>query len=158
MQKKFTVEDLREGKCAAINDGTLEELNKVLKIAWPDDVIAQGNAKFYEKGNIGWACSNGTSLPAQSVKDFLEWTLQRGDRVLVWDKKYETPIERIFLAKIDGAEVPFVCVTSSSESNFYSGQPFHTCSWRNCKPTTQLKITIDGKEVTKKEALKILQS
>ena len=34
---KYTIEDLRNGDCAVINDGTKEELQKVLNLAFPDD-------------------------------------------------------------------------------------------------------------------------
>lgn len=30
---KFTIKNLSEGRCAVINDGTIEELNKVLRAA-----------------------------------------------------------------------------------------------------------------------------
>lgn len=46
----FTIQDLREGKCAIINDGTLEQLQKVLKQAFPlDGITAIGNYRYYRK-------------------------------------------------------------------------------------------------------------
>ena len=47
---KYTIKDLREGKCAVINDGTLEQLQDVLKKAFPNDVsIPEGGAYYYGK-------------------------------------------------------------------------------------------------------------
>lgn len=34
-EKVFTIEDLANGKCAVVNDGSLEELGEVLKLAFP---------------------------------------------------------------------------------------------------------------------------
>lgn len=45
---KFTIKDLAEGKCAVKNDGTVEELNKVLKAAFPSaEETAYGKNLFY---------------------------------------------------------------------------------------------------------------
>ena len=81
MKTRFTIEDLRNGKCAVINDGTLLELNKVLNEAFPIPCYDfSGGAKFYfadpnfHKNNFSiyqWGRSNNTTLPTQSVKDFL---------------------------------------------------------------------------------------
>lgn len=72
----YTIEDLRNGKCAVRNDGTLEELKKVLDLAFPlDGWIVEGLNKYYfASGYEGtWAgCSEHYNhLPSQSVKDFL---------------------------------------------------------------------------------------
>lgn len=70
---KFTIKDLAEGKCAVKNDGSVEELNKVLKAAFPIDIKAVGNAAFYRKLRVGhWIGKEIIELPIQSVKDFLE--------------------------------------------------------------------------------------
>jgi hypothetical protein len=70
----YTIDDLRNGKCAVINDGTLEELREVLKLAFPNDKsIITGSCDFYYKGNqIEWHADNDNNLPTQSVKDFLK--------------------------------------------------------------------------------------
>ena len=54
----FTIEDLKQGRCAVINDGTLEELREVLRLAFPDSILDVSLDK-------------NTNLPTQSVKDFL---------------------------------------------------------------------------------------
>lgn len=78
-KKRFTIKDLSDGKCAVINDGTVDEIRKVLKKAFPDDdTPIQGLAPFYfvltnDKGIIrcGWWCQDlEPNLPVQSVKHF----------------------------------------------------------------------------------------
>jgi hypothetical protein len=71
---KYTIEDLKEGRCAVKNDGTLEELRKVLELACPDGFSAlKGIAIYYyaDKSTRKWCYGAVTSLPFQSVKDFL---------------------------------------------------------------------------------------
>lgn len=75
-----TIQDLANGKCAVINDGTLDELNKVLKAAFPlvDEYQypIQGINKYYHcipHYKQEWTFTNGEiNLPTQSVKDFLK--------------------------------------------------------------------------------------
>ena len=71
---KYSIEDLRNGKCAVINDGTLEELREFLKLAFPNDkTTIGGGAEVYSKYNqIEWCADNEYGLPTQSVKDFLK--------------------------------------------------------------------------------------
>ncbi len=73
-EKTFTCQDLTDGKVACINDGTIEELNKVLGYSFIDDETkASGESCFYFKSSIvGWASRNSTDLPTQSVKVFLK--------------------------------------------------------------------------------------
>ena len=72
---KYTIKDLREGKCAVKNDGTFKELEKVLKLAFPNIGVIGGGSNYYYCDNTcnkGWdwgESSNG--LPFCSVKDFL---------------------------------------------------------------------------------------
>ena len=52
------IKQLREGTIALKNDGTLEELNKVLRYAFPNDVsVSKGFTKYYfvsEDKNCSW--------------------------------------------------------------------------------------------------------
>ncbi len=71
----YTIKDLSEGKCAVINDGTLEELREVLALAFRDRRIADGTGKYYydyENGIWDSGNLNIKNLPTQSVKDFLK--------------------------------------------------------------------------------------
>lgn len=68
------IKKLRKGTIALVNDGTLEELNKVLKYAFPNDAsVSKGLTKYYfasEDKNY-WFLNNTTDLPTHSVKEFL---------------------------------------------------------------------------------------
>jgi hypothetical protein len=64
---KPTIENLRNGLCAVRNDGTLEELNRVMKLAFNQDGFV-APYKFYWKG----FCKDYTILPSFSVKEFLQ--------------------------------------------------------------------------------------
>ena len=69
------IKQLREGTIALKNDGTLDELNKVLKYAFPNDVsVSSGFTKYYfvsEDKNY-WSLHETTNLPSHSVKEFLK--------------------------------------------------------------------------------------
>lgn len=71
----FTKEDLREGKCAVVTDGSEEEmelLRKLFKELFPRDIMPAANAKYYYSGQSGlWDASNETTLPIQSIREFL---------------------------------------------------------------------------------------
>ena len=73
---KYTIEDLAEGRCAVINDGTLDELREVLRRAFPkDNYETFGFFKYHYRSTFDcdqWDSSYNTVLPTQSVKDFLE--------------------------------------------------------------------------------------
>ena len=74
--KKYTIEDLSNGICAVINDGTLDELKGVLTLAFPQSKqVLGGTFLFYFKSihySFEWSCENYTDLPKQGVKCFLE--------------------------------------------------------------------------------------
>jgi hypothetical protein len=75
----YTIEDLKNGKCTVINDGTPEELDIVLSAAEGNPCsrtyIKLACSKYYwTKNNYFW--SNGDinkyNLPTQSVKEFIK--------------------------------------------------------------------------------------
>jgi hypothetical protein len=79
--KKYTIEDLAQGRCAVINDGCVEELREVLRRAFPDDYSEIKNydiCRFYSKSKVNedtWIYDDDLgywgSIGSQSVKDFL---------------------------------------------------------------------------------------
>lgn len=72
--KKYTIQDLADGKCAVKNDGSLNELRRVLGLAFPnDDASVEGSHLYYEKDPFGnnWTCNELTFLPSRSPKHFL---------------------------------------------------------------------------------------
>ena len=76
IKSTYTIDDVRNGKCAILNDGTLEELRTVLKIAFPkDEYPASGTSEYYFRDNYRhhlWIWCDVTNLPTQSVKEFLK--------------------------------------------------------------------------------------
>lgn len=85
--KKYSIEDLRNGIVAVKNDGTLEELRKVLALAFPEDCsLLQGSASYYQTHDSHkhlWVATFSTNLPIQSVKDFLNDEFKYGDIVKI---------------------------------------------------------------------------
>lgn len=142
----FTIEDLSKGNCAVINDGTLEELREVLKLAFPNDKTrVDGNYKNYYKSQYrGWVCTMGVSLPTQSVKDFLNTELKRGDLVWVNDKNPdERDLQLILLTKVDGAKHPFICVEQGDESLFHDGLTFETTKYKYATKVKEVCMTVE---------------
>jgi hypothetical protein len=86
MRSVWTLNDLYIGKVALLNDGTLEDLKRVLNYVFPKDTKKLGGyTKYYYKNNVVshyWRASDFTDLPTQSVKIFLQelptknWTLE----------------------------------------------------------------------------------
>jgi hypothetical protein len=123
----FTIEDLSLGKCAVINDGTVEELREVLKLAFPEvGCIVRGVYKFYSIDNSnsgGWYPTDCIQLPTQSVKYFLKPKLKRGDLVWVSDNDpNERKEQKIYLDYIEGTKYPFIVVEDGDEICFHNGE------------------------------------
>ena len=69
------IKQLREGTIALKNDGTLEELNKVLRYAFPNEPSeSKGIRKYYfaTSNKDYWTLNDTTNLPSHSVKEFLK--------------------------------------------------------------------------------------
>ena len=69
------IKQLREGTIALKNDGTLDELNKVLRYAFPNEPSeSKGTFKYYYKRPYynEWVCSDKIDVPIHSVKEFLK--------------------------------------------------------------------------------------
>ena len=69
------IKQLREGKIALKNDGTLDELNKVLRYAFPNEPSeSKGIRKYYfaTSNKDYWTLNDTTNLPSHSVKEFLK--------------------------------------------------------------------------------------
>ena len=73
MNKKL-IKQLQNGEIAVRNDGTLEELREVLKVAFPYDkrVIIGGNIYYFRYSDITFDFKNSTDLKKVSVKDFFK--------------------------------------------------------------------------------------
>lgn len=70
------IEDLREGKCCIKNDGSLEDLKKVLEYSFPKDIWkTSGRMGFYKVDSYDknyWEGVSMTSLIHFSIKEFLK--------------------------------------------------------------------------------------
>jgi hypothetical protein len=90
---KYTIEDLKYGRCAVINDGTLYELQEVLELVFPNDkYITNGSFKYYAihpNRKEEWCPFDKTDLPTQSVKDFLTEEFVLPERWCVKDTHQE---------------------------------------------------------------------
>lgn len=151
---KFTIEDLSEGRCAVINDGTVEELNKVLRAAFPNSPKANGSQVYYY-AHINVTCNvYKPTIPVQSVKDFLAELEKpefpkKGDRILVSNNGI-TWSESIFLTYAKAPYIPVICVAEDDEDDFERGCGVSTTKWTYWKPLPEKKIL----KVTKQEIAK----
>ena len=159
----YTIKDLAEGKCIAENDGTPEQLQELMKLAFPNDLsIPIGDSKFYMK--LGWDLNKWTAtdldtlpkLPIQSVKVFLkqnkekieetkEPELKRGDRVYVSniseENAFANKLERIFIAKVDEALNRFMCVNNIDTKSYINGGPFSIVGWNHAVKVPTIEAT-----------------
>ena len=74
--------------------------------------------------------------------ELVEPQFKRGDKVLVWDWDEKQAYERIFLAYIEGARSPYVCVMESQEKAFYDGADFEPINCKHAKPILPTKQTV----------------
>ena len=161
----FTIEDLSKGNCAVINDGTLEELSEVLRLAFPNDksVVESyiGYKYFSVMDENCWDCWNQITLPKQSVKDFLIKELKRGDLVWVSDNdpnKRDT--KAIYITKAEGANYPYITVAKSDEDNYHAGNRFATGEYlyaTKVEEPKEVEMTIEEIEKALNIKLKIIK-
>lgn len=157
------IKDLRKGKCAVENNGTLDELKAVLKYAFPKNyTLPSGDTKYYLALNPNqWIGTSTHELTSYSVKDFLKSDLQRGDIVYVSDVSEEDAIEskheKIFIAYIDGSMYQYICVSDDYVNEFNEGAEFFTSNWKYAvkKPVTKMTIE-EVRELTGIEDLVII--
>ena len=87
----------------------------------------------------------------------LKSELKRGD--LVWvsdvDENCNSRKERIFLAKIEGARNPFICLLDSHIERFIGGKEFDYTFWKYAKKV-ETQETQEAKEYTIEELHKIV--
>lgn len=154
----YTIEDLKNGKCAVENNGTLKELQKVLKLAFPmygED--ARGSAHYYlqmKNEPFKWDCYDSPTsvkVPIQSVKDFLPPDFKRGDIVMVRDNDTQSWINRIYLTTIPELGYPHICVEGGQEEKYKAGTCKVTTNWRYIQKLEEEKIVeLTLKEVSEK--------
>lgn len=73
---KSLIKQLQDGEIAIKNDGSVEDLNRVLKAAFPKDTwLAKGDCLYYYAKCMGsprWRTSNKTLLTPHSVSEFIK--------------------------------------------------------------------------------------
>ena len=77
-EELFTIDDLRNGRCAIIHDYSsdysIKVLRDVLAFAFPNDLSSTyGSTNYYfaiEDNNDFWECNSKTDLPTQSAIKF----------------------------------------------------------------------------------------
>lgn len=85
------VEQLRNGKIAAEHSGTLEQLEEVLKAAFPQDICkVSGIGLYYHRyDDKKWYGTNTKpNLPIIKIQEFYSKELKRGDRIDLYGKTY----------------------------------------------------------------------
>lgn len=71
-KKEQIIADIRAGKLAIENDGTVEQLNQVLMFIWPQYSRANGGVEYYEKSKAGgWLARNHITVPTIKATDLL---------------------------------------------------------------------------------------
>ena len=73
-EELFTIDDLRNGRCAIIHDYSIKVLRDILAFAFPNDLSSTGGSTNYyfaiKDNNELWGCSTITDLPTQSAIKF----------------------------------------------------------------------------------------
>ena len=124
----YTIEDLKNGKCAVINDGTVEELNKILAlIKWPFE--ASGSEKYYWKeSESDSSCGmKDPNLPTQSVKAFIK-QLDEGNKLSEIKKKefkYRRALSGVIKFDNSKEDNNFEEEFTFSEDDIPSNFPYH---------------------------------
>ena len=131
--KLYTIQDLRDGKVAVVNNGTLGDLNKVLVYTFEDEFTSSGDYRYYYENDGEWRASDDVSLPTQSVKDFLAqlpkkeeaWEPEVGE--IVEFKNFSSSTEwrkSEYLATDKGSSEPYALVyTTPTGSRFIITSP-----------------------------------
>lgn len=141
----YTIKDITEGKCAVINDGTFEELETVLKKAFPDAKYKLlGKMTYYRlsKTKDEWLGINHIHdfLPTQSVKDFLKPLFKAGENVWVRNHENGKWENRIYIGTFDKLYNKYVCVATGSEQNFKNILYTGIVGWKYIQKIEEEKI------------------
>jgi hypothetical protein len=91
MGVKYTIEDLRNGKVALRNDGTLQQLEEILRFAFPQDSVPirphyQYLYFFADEHEGKWACTDSlakTKIPCQQIQLFINELAEHRQLVIV---------------------------------------------------------------------------
>lgn len=146
------IKKLAAGEIAVKNDGTLKQLREVLNAAFPTDKSAtSGSYNYYlmhSHSTKSWYCADYTSLPSHSISDFYtedQPEFVRGEVVEVKDDGSWN--QRIYLATIEGALYPYICVSQHNETSFKNNKVFNTTPWGEIRKLQPKQIEVTRNEI-----------
>ena len=159
--KIYKIKDVTEGICAIEDDGTLEDLNRVLKAAFPEDEnFASMLNEYYLRSRSGWKWTsyNNTELPKQSVKLFIkeleemkedvEWIPEVGEMVEVWDGDEKAEV-RPYLSTTPRSKFPIETVAGDYMKIFReTTEAVGTIRWENMRQIKPIKEVEKEEKVT----------
>lgn len=137
------VAQARAGEIAIGNDGTVDELTKILKHCWPKDVEPVGSEMYYmilDENHDKWGGQNyKPEVPVVSVKEFFkqEWEPKEGDMVQCSDDQKDWYGPEKYLGKTNHIKTPH-CVYGAGGC---------ASQWAFVRPfTPPLEITLEEAE------------
>ncbi len=150
------IKQLIEGTIALKNDGTLDELNKVLRYAFPNDSTkSNGNRKYYFKHDYKncWVVDDDTHLKSHSVKEFLKLkneypkVMKVSSFPINTKKEFEKANTRVvfmeklnrFLAWRDSSTIE----QSKNQTEVYTWNYAVDLDWQPEEETKPLKLTME---------------
>ena len=149
------IKQLREGTIALKNDGTLDELNKVLRYAFPNDVsVSKGFTKYYfvSQDKNYWSLFDTTDLPSHSVKEFLKPESEYPKLMKVSDKPIKTledfenaRTRVVFMKKNDRFIAWYDSITleeAENETETFTWNYAVDLDWKPEEETKPLKLTM----------------
>lgn len=135
--KKYTIQDLKDGKVAVKNDGTIEELREVIKKAFPKTYLLAGSYLYYFRYSPDeWDCYDTTTLPTQSVKDFLS---EYPKEMWVWDDDKLDKSKELVVGELLGG---YMVKDKNKVDTYYY--------YKNAEDIKDEKIEVSLKEIAEK--------
>ena len=150
------IKQLREGTIAVKNDGTIDELNKVLKYAFPNDAsVSKGFAKYYfvSQDKNYWSLYETTNLPSHSVKEFLKSESEYPKVMKVSDKPiktledFENAKTRVVFMEKNNKFIAWGVATTLEEAEYetdvFTWNYAVDLNWKPEEETKPLKLTME---------------
>lgn len=168
--KIFTIEDVRNGDCDIINDGSVEHMRMVLAVIFPkDNGYCAGKGEFYGKSNTkenSWVSKHETDLPTQSVKLFLsqiegdkepEVCYDSADWMILghkepseeWQPKWGEEVEARFSNGGSWIKVKYLCQSLYKTTEYW-------CEYMEGAASRAIEIRQVTTEIPMSEALEII--
>ena len=150
------IKQLREGTIALKNDGTLDELNKVLRYAFPNEPSeSKGIRKYYfaTSNKYYWTLNDTTDLPTHSVKEFLKPESEYPKVMIVSNIPIKTKedlhytINRVVLMEKNNKFIAWSVATTLEEAEYetevFTWNYAVDLDWQPEEETKPLKLTME---------------